>query len=309
MSGTAIRTFDRSAVAAALPMGELISALRDEFAGESDVPARHHHRVSESDTTLLLMPAWRRGEHIGVKLVNVEPGNAVLGLPAVQAAYLLADYRTGRWLALMDGNELTARRTAAASALAASYLARLDASTLLVVGAGRVASLLAEAHSAVRPIRRVLVWARRPEAARQLAADLVRSGFPASAAADLPGAVTEADIVSCATLSAEPIIHGEWLRPGTHLDLIGSFKPDMRESDEETVRRASVFVDTEEAVSTSGDLCGLGIEPLGTLAALCAGTVAGRRSAAELTLFKSVGYALEDLVAAELVAARISLEI
>ena len=305
MSEPSIRAYDAEAVRAALPFDRLVPALRAAFAGDADVPPRHHHHVSGSDTTLLLMPAWRqgptRGGHIGVKLVNVVPTNAASGLPAIQAAYLLADYATGRWLALLDGNEITARRTAAASALAASFLAREDAASLLIVGAGRVASLMAAAHRAVRPIRRVSIWTRKGEAAQNLARELSQAGFDANAVSDLEGAVRSADIVSCATLSKQPLVRGAWLRPGTHLDLIGSFAPDMRESDDEAVRRARVYVDTEEALTQSGDLCHLAVEPSGTLASLCSGAAAGRNGPDEITLFKSVGYSLEDLVAAELV--------
>jgi ornithine cyclodeaminase len=208
----------------------------------------------------------------------------------------------------MDGDEITARRTAAASALAASFLARPDAGHLLVVGAGRVAALLPAAYRAVRPIGRVTVWARHAAQADRLAAQWCDEGLDARAATSLEQAVAQADVVSCATLATEPLVHGEWLASGSHLDLIGSFTPAMREADDACFAGARVFVDTEEALRKSGDLLGpiaagvLAVDDVqGTLAELCRGTVEGRRTRNERTVFKSVGTALEDLAAAMLV--------
>ena len=250
------------------------------------------------------MPAWQPagqpGGLIGVKLVTVFPGNRARGLASVGASYLLCDGATGQHLALLDGDTLTARRTAAASALAASFLARPGAARLLVVGAGHVAALLPEAYAAVRPITAVRVWNRTPDAATALAERWRAGGFEAAAVTDLPASMAEADIVSCATLAAEPLIRGGWLRPGTHLDLIGAFTPAMREADAEAVRRARVFIDTEMALAEAGELSGLQPGDIaGTLTSLCAGSP-GRKSPGEITLFKSVGTALEDLAASGL---------
>jgi ornithine cyclodeaminase len=237
-----------------------------------------------------------------VKVVSVFPDNGARGLPAVSASYLLCDGATGRHLALIDGGEITRRRTAAASALAGSFLAREDAATLLIVGSGHVAGLMADAYRAVRPIKRVLIWNIRRAGAERLAA---RIG--GEAVTDLAAALREADIVSCATLSREPLVRGEWLRPGTHLDLIGGFTPAMREADDEAVRRSRVFIDTDAALAEAGDLldpiahCVLRREDIaGSLFSLCCGETPGRRDAGEITLFKSVGSALEDLAAAGL---------
>ena len=247
------------------------------------------------------MPAWREGGLLGVKLVTVFPGNRERGLASVGSSYLLCDGETGQHLALLDGDTLTARRTAAASALAASFLARPDAARLLVVGAGHVAALLPEAYAAVRPIRTVRVWNRSPPGAAALADELRARGFDAAPAPDLRAAVAEADIVSCATLATAPLVHGAWVQPGTHLDLIGGFTPAMRETDEAAVRQARVFVDTEVALVEAGDLAGLPAAAVqGTLTTLCSGAP-GRKSSGETTLFKSVGTALEDLAAAGLV--------
>jgi ornithine cyclodeaminase/alanine dehydrogenase-like protein (mu-crystallin family) len=307
-----MRLIDTPATRAALPFDRLVMALRERFALGCEVPPRQVLEIADAQggmaLTSLVMPAWVPGACYGVKVVNVAPGNAARGLPGLHASYLLHDAKTGVPLALMDGDEITARRTAAASALAASYLAREDSTRLLVVGAGRVASLLPAAYRAVLPIEVVQVWARDAAKAGRLAARWRDEGFETQVAASLETAAAEADVVSCATLATEPLIRGEWLTPGSHLDLIGSFTPAMREADDACFAGARVFVDTEEALRKSGDLLGpiaagvLAPEHVqGTLAQLCRGGVEGRWARGERTVFKSVGTALEDLAAAMLV--------
>ena len=303
-----LRHLNATQVAQGLPWPQLVSALQLAFEQGCEVPLRHPHAVGE-DGTVLLMPAWRRGGHLGVKTVTIFPGNAAMGLPSVHAVYTLFDARTGVPLAVLDGSELTARRTAAASALAARFLARGDAQRLLVVGAGRVASLIPAAMRSVCPsLTEVSVWARRPAAAHDLVGRLQSEGFNANVARNLQSAVRQAHVVSCATLSTQALVHGEWLGPGTHLDLIGGFTPAMREADGPCLARSRVFVDTEEALTKAGDLLQAMAEShfrssdvQGTLAQLCLGQVTGRQRREEITLFKSVGSALEDLAAAELV--------
>ena len=293
-----------------LPFGALIGALREMFRAGAAAPLRHHHTIAldgKPVATMLLMPAWSSAGLGGVKIANVNPGNAAIGIPAVSSSYLLFDTGTGRHLAMLDGGELTDRRTAAVAALAATYLARPDARRLLVVGAGRVAGNLADAFRAVRPIEDVAVWDIDGAMAERLARRLNGAGFRAATAPDLEAAVAGADIVSCATLATEPLISGAWLREGQHLDLIGSFTPGMREADDAAVRRARVFIDTEGALQESGDL----IAPLrsgallregiaGDLFDLCRCTVEGREDSQEITLFKATGSALSDLAAATL---------
>lgn len=313
---SALPVIDAAALDAALPFDRLVPALREAFAAGVVVPPRHLHRWSDGaggETMSLLMPAWTvpgDGDPglYGVKIINIAPGNAALGLPGLHGSYLLHEAATGRPLALLDGGALTSRRTAAASALAASYLAHPQASRLLVVGAGRVAALLPAAMRAVRPVQLVQVWARRAEAAQALAAQLCEQGFAAEAVADLAEAAAEAEIVSCATLATEPVVQGAWLAPGSHLDLIGSFTPAMREADDEALRGTRLFVDTDEALAKSGELIGplaRGViareQVRGTLEALCRGSVPGRTQGSQRTVFKSVGTALEDLAAARLV--------
>lgn len=302
---------DAAATRAALPFDSLIPALRERFSGPCEVPQRHVHTLTSpggARMTSLIMPAWLPGRYYGVKVINIAPGNAAKGLPGLHGSYLLFDGTTGVPLAVIDGSELTTRRTAAASALAASFLAREDASHLLVVGAGAVASLLPAAYRTVRELQKVSVWARRPEQAEMLAARWRSEGFYARAVTDLESACGEADIVSCATLATEPVVHGAWLAPGSHLDLIGSFTPTMREADDACFANARVFVDIEEALQKSGDLIGplsRGVlrenEVRGTLTTLCRGVATARRSASDRTVFKSVGTALEDLAGAMLV--------
>jgi ornithine cyclodeaminase len=254
------------------------------------------------------MPAWA-GASLGVKIVSVFPANRARGLASVSALYLLMDGATGHPLALIDGEALTLRRTAAASALAATYLARPDAKVLLVVGTGALAPYMAAAHCALRPMERVLVWGRSIEHARTTAARLAAEGLPAEACADLAAGLAGADLVTCATTAREPIVRGSLVRPGTHVDLVGGFTPEMRECDDELVKRAEVFVDTfAGALKEAGDL----VQPINggaiarehvraELADLLHARHPGRGSADAVTLFKSVGTALEDLCAARLV--------
>lgn len=305
-----MKIFDQKQTRDALAFDTLIPALRDAFLNGCQVPLRHMHQI-EGDThamTSLIMPAWVEGGYMGIKTVNIAPGNSQLGKPGLHSTYLLYDATTGEPLALMDGDEITSRRTAGASALAASYLAREDAARLLIVGSGRVASLIADAYLAVRPIQSVQVWNTREASARRLVQTLQESGINASLATDLPDAVRNADIVSCATLATEPIVQGEWLQPGSHLDLIGSFTPAMREAHDDAFIDAQLYIDTEEALMKSGELLGpmsrevfTADDVVGTLADLTSGLCAGRRSEEERTVFKSVGTALEDLAAATLV--------
>jgi ornithine cyclodeaminase len=291
----------------------LIDALNEAFRSGVVVPVRHHHTIptAGTDATLLLMPAWNEdGERfIGCKIVTVFPDNAKAQRPSVYGQYLLLSGETGEPLAMMDGRMLTAWRTACASALAARYLAREDASHLIMVGAGALAPHLIRAHLSVRPIKRVTLWNRTRARAVSLGFGIAVAGIEVDIAETLEEAVAEADIVSCATLAAQPLIQGAWLKKGTHLDLVGGFTPKMREADDQAVKRARIFVDTRAgAAKEAGDI----VVPLrkkiidakaikGDLFDLTRGKVKGRTSASQITLFKSVGTAIEDLAAAMLV--------
>jgi len=294
----------------------LVETLREAFRKGAVQPLRHHHTVDRpagTASTLLLMPAWSdfsapglEGDgYIGVKIVTVSPDNNAKSLPAIMGVYLLLDGQTGEPCALIDGQRITLWRTACASALAADYLAREDASSMLMVGAGALAPFLVRAHASVRPVRRVVVWNRTSANAERLVQTLQEEGFEARLAENIDDELGHADIVSCATISSVPLIHGARLKPGTHVDLVGAFAPTMRESDDEAVRRARVFVDTYGgATKEAGDI----VQALdsGALARdriqadlyeLCRGEKKGRESDDEITLFKSVGAAIEDLAA------------
>lgn len=299
--------YDAAAVAASSPWPKLLESLAIAFAVPHVAPDRHIHRIAvpgAENATALLMPAWIEGEHYGVKLANIFPSNGRLGLPAVTSVYALFSARTGQLEALMDGGAITVRRTAASSVLAATRLARPDSATLLVIGAGRMAPLLVEAYRAALPIRKVLIWARRLEQSRALAASL-----DAVAVDDLEAALAVADIVSSATLSRSPLIRGAALHDGMHVDLVGAFSPEMREVDGAAVARSTVFIDTlGGARAEAGDLIQAIAEGqfswgriAADLEALVTGAHRGRTNPAEITLFKSVGAAIEDLAIARLV--------
>lgn len=306
-----LRNFSGDDVHAALDYPALIGALREAFRqGGEAMPVRQAYDVGFGGAAahLLTMPAWQRGKSLGVKLVTVFPQNATRGLGAVSSLYVLFDGETGVPRAMIDGEALTNRRTAAASALASTYLSRPDSSTLLMVGTGHLAHHLPEAHAAVRPIDKVLVWGRKGERAEALVQKLIANGLAATAVSDLDAAVAQADIISCATTSTEALVKGRLLRPGTHVDLVGAFTPQMRECDDDTVRRANVFVDTRAgALKEAGDI----LQPIaagaitpdairGDLTDLASSAVVGRSDNSEITLFKSVGAAIEDLTAASL---------
>lgn len=293
-------------VARALEPRALVEALREGFAAGATVPLRHHHPLPDAAAArgmLLLMPAWREGAYMGVKIVSVFADNPKRDLSSVMGIYYLSDADTGLPLAVLDGTELTRRRTAAASALGADYLARKDARTLLVVGTGALAPHFIAAHRAVRPYARTLVYGRDAAKAQALADRL--EGV--EVAPDLRAAVEAADVISCVTTSKTPVVPGAWLKPGQHLDMAGGFTPQMRETDDDGVTRASVFIDTDGALKEAGDLTQpiaagvIGPDAVrGDLFRLTRGEVPGRTSDTEITLFKSVGTALEDLVAAAL---------
>jgi ornithine cyclodeaminase len=303
-----MKFFDRAATREALDFATLIPSLKKAFIKGCEVPPRHSHTINGSDGntgTVLIMPAWEADRYLGIKTVNIFPGNQTRRMPGLHSTYVLYDASTGEPLAQMDGNEITSRRTAAASALAATFLARDDSSRVVLLGAGRVGSLVPAAYRSQLPITHVEVWDINPESAARLVQQLQGEGFDAAVVASLPDSVARADVVTCATLATESIVRGAWLNPGTHLDLIGSFTPQMREADDDCFRHARVFVDTDEAPQKSGDLIGPlsrnVISPAdlnGTLAALCRGDVRGRLDGSGRTVFKAVGTALEDLAAA-----------
>ena len=291
----------------------LIDALEKAFTEDVTAPVRHVHSLSsQTDTSLLLMPAWQTERNTGVKLVTVAPHNQ--HHPTVHAIYMLLDTRHGVPLTLMDGEELTIRRTAAASALASGFLSREESAHLVIVGNGKLAPHLAVAHCHRRPIKKITLWGRNTEKSERCQEHILsHPELPANVQVeitnDLATQCQVADIISCATTSQQAIVQSSWVKPGTHIDLVGGFTPTMREVDDAVMSRATVFVDTfAGAVAEAGDIVqclhngSLSRDAIvAELATLCRGQHRGRQTASEVTVFKSVGTALEDLCAANLV--------
>ena len=307
-----MKVYDRENVASSLQYGILIEALRKAFSSKITAPERVQHTIKNnkgSDATLLLMPAWKIGEHIGIKIVSVFPENTTNNMNAVHANYFLMNANDGKPVAVMDGTELTLRRTACASALAADYLVNKNVDTLLMIGTGNLASHMIKAHCVVRNYSRILIWGRNEEKAERLALSLNIKDKEILAKNDIKEALNVADVISCATLTQKPLIMGDWIKPGQHLDLVGAFTPDMAEADSKAVAMSKVVVDTYEgALSESGELINALKDGhikkkhiLSDLRELVLEEKDIRTDSNDITLFKSVGTALEDLAAAELV--------
>ena len=289
----------------------LIERLRAAFAADSVlVPQRHHHDFPNLDegveSSMLLMPAWDPGNNAGVKVVTVSPNNKNYNLPSIQGIYLFFDATKGSVRAIFDAKALTNNRTAAASALASSYLSRKDSSSMLMIGTGALSPHLIAAHASIRPLRKVYVYGRNTEKARAVAASFSEEEFTVTAIENLEPTISEVDIISCATLAVEPLVLGKYLRPGQHLDMVGAYRKEMREADDQALLKSSVFVDNfTGALKETGDI----LIPLtegviqktdikADLFGLCGGHDSGRINSEEITFFKSVGHALEDLVGA-----------
>ena len=311
-----MRFIDKDEIKKVLDFPSLIEALRVAFISDIKVPSRHHHDFGNPkagiDSTLLLMPAWEESESLGVKIVTVSPNNAKYDLPAIQGIYLLFDAEKGGIEALIEGKTLTAKRTAAASALASSYLSREDSSSMLMIGTGALSSELIRAHASVRDIKDVYIWGRNKSKAQKIA-DELKDEFNIKAIDNIEDQISNVDIISCATLSVEPLVLGKFLKPGQHVDLVGSYKPNMREADDELIKTVDIYIDSDMAKKETGDLK----TPLESntiseddikadLFQLTREEKLGRTSDSSITLFKSVGHGLEDLAAAKLVKEKLS---
>ncbi len=300
-----------SEVHANLDYAGLVEALRTVFRDGVDILERFSMSQVLPDgrqNDWLLLPAWQFDRFQGIKLVSVFPQNESRGLPSVQGIYILLDGTTGLPTACIDGTALTLRKTAANSALAATYLARQDCKTLLMVGAGALASHLIQAHCTVRPsIDRVLIWNRNIARAVDLANELSPRLQPLTveASENLELLVRQSDVISCATMTSAPLIKGNWLLPGTHLDLVGGYRPGMREADDDAICRARVFVDARFNIEECGDLSqpisnGILLEhDITDTFQLARGSRTGRQTNDEITLFKSGGGGHEDLATAQ----------
>ncbi|MDW5289219.1 ornithine cyclodeaminase family protein [Formosa sp. PL04] len=289
----------------------LVTALKVGFSSNDFlVPMRHHHDFpnpkSESDSTLLLMPAWHPGQCAGVKIATVSPENSKYNLPAIQGTYVYLDAVTGQLKAILEAKSLTVKRTAAASALASSFLSREDSESLLMIGTGALSTNLIEAHASIRPIKKVYVYGRDYNKAKAICEQFTNTQFTIEPVKTIEEKISKVDIISSATLSKIPLVFGKYLKAGQHIDLVGAYKKDMREADDEAILKASVYIDTYQGgLKESGDI----LIPLTTgilkeddiqadLFELCGQLKTGRKTDSEITLFKSVGHALEDLIAA-----------
>jgi ornithine cyclodeaminase/alanine dehydrogenase-like protein (mu-crystallin family) len=287
----------------ALSMKDAIDALDDAFSGKlPTAPPRSHLGVGRGD--LLVMPAWGEALGVGVKLVTVAPDNPSAGRPLIHGVYVLFDFETLRPSALLDGAALTGIRTAAVSAVATSYLARSDSRTLLVFGGGTQGLAHIEAMAVVLPkLERVLCVSRSGPSAERLVERATELGYRAHVAP--AAAVEQADVVCTCTTASSSLFDGALLGPGAHINAVGAYKPDARELDDATIARSKIFVEVKEtALSEAGDLripieSGvLALSDVSELGDVARGRVAGRTDLDEVTVFKSVGVAFEDLVVA-----------
>ena len=308
-----MKYFNEREIEKAVSYPELIDKLKDSFQKEYQVPQRlHYDYKSETGadlSTLLLMPAWRNEHFVGLKILTISPNNSKRNLATIQGIYLLMDAKDGQILAQADAKSLTNMRTAAASALASTYLSKKQSSSMLMIGTGALAPELIKAHCAVRPIEQVWVWGRDFQKANNIVEALSLDDVEISAVKSKEDYIAKASIISTATSSPSPLVFGDQLVAGQHLDLVGAFKPTWREADEHAIVNSSVFVDTRDGtLKESGELL-LPMEKgrfspediQGDLFDLCSNQHSGRSNDEEKTVFVSVGYGLEDLAAAELI--------
>jgi ornithine cyclodeaminase/alanine dehydrogenase-like protein (mu-crystallin family) len=312
-----MRFIDADTVHRLLDYPKLVEALRQAHLGRAPAAsAKIHEEPNGGGNKFVSLVAWAAGKAIAVKLVGIFPVNLSLDppQPSVQGVVAFFDGKTGNCLFIADGAAMTFRKTAADSALGASLLARPDAETLLVIGAGGLAPHVIEAHASVRPIRRVMIWNRTSSRAKALAQSIAIAGIQVAAIDDLDAALPEADVISCVTMSTAPLVKGASLKPGAHVDLIGAYLPTMREADDRTMASGRIFVDTRANMENAGDLCQpvearviAWSDVIGDLYDLCTGRAQGRTSATEITVFKNVGGGHLDLFTAAFLARRLGL--
>ncbi|HBI82582.1 MAG TPA: ornithine cyclodeaminase family protein [Alcaligenaceae bacterium] len=302
--------FDQSSVAQALPYPVLIDALATGLQEPIESPLRSHYEPNHDASTVLIMPAWKVREIMGVKLVSVWPGNNAIGQSAVSGAYVLISCVNGNPIAVMDGTELTLRRTASAAALAAKILSRKSSSTLAILGTGSLSLPLAEAHASVMQFSKVLIWGRDSKKSQSIVDRLASIGIVAQVGIDLKDTLSAADVVAVATTATTPFVRREWLKPGTHLGLMGAFTAQMAEADPELMPHAQVFVDSRDAILEKGgevfQAIQRGLIHSSAIEAQLSEISkypqhAWRKSEEAITVFKSVGFASLDLIAADLV--------
>ena len=307
-----LKYIDARTISESLTYTELVASLKDAFAQIHDVPERLHYSIGERlgiDVRLLVMVAWGGAHYLGIKMVTLNPDNPAQGLPSLSGIYCLFNGKTGQPLAILDGAELTAFRTAAASMLAARYAMTDSPQNVLVLGAGNLSSYFIKAYAETMKPVQIGLWSRDVSKAEKVVEQLELNEVSLSVIHDLESAVKQANVISTLTSSTQPLFPGEWCQPGCHLDLVGAYRPDMRETDDKLISRAMIYVDNYEAVlKEAGDI----ILPLeagiisrqdicAELSELARGEIVTPMADKDLTVFKSVGSAVEDLAAAALV--------
>lgn len=300
---------NKEEVARHTPYGALIKALASGLLEPIESPPRAHFNPNHDASTVLVMPAWKPHRFMGVKLVSIWPGNNAKGKPAVSGVYALLSCEDGTVVAVMDGTELTLRRTAAVAALGARELARVSSSRLAVLGTGALSAHLAMAHHSIFELSDITIWGRHLDKAQAVVNFLAEQGIAAQAKTDLLEVLANCDIVAAATTATTPFIQGNWVKAGTHLGLVGAFTVDMAEAEPELLPKARIFADTREGVLQKGGevlqavRSGLISESdiHAELAELLSPVrkVTGRSTDQEITVFKSVGFAALDLITAE----------
>ncbi len=302
--------FDSSAVKKALPYPLLIEALASGLQLPIETPSRSYFEPNNDASCVLIMPAWKTQDIFGVKLVSVWPSNKAIGSPTVSAVYVLLSCENGMPLAVIDGTELTLRRTAAAAALAAKTLARKNSQTLAILGTGALSVPMVEAHVSLQKFEKILIWGRQKAKALSVVAELHTLGIESTYSEDLGDTLAQADVVAAVTTATEPFILAKWLQPGTHLGLIGAFTPQMAEAEPDFMGKVQLFADNKAAVLEKGGEIYQAIQQgviapsniEGELAELATHpTRSWRKNDQAITVFKSVGFASLDLIAAELV--------
>lgn len=298
------------------PYSALVEALASGLREPIESPPRSHFNPNHDASAVLIMPAWKSHQVMGTKIVSIWPENNARGQSAVSAIYVVTSCKDGTPLAVIDGTELTLRRTAAAAALAARLLARSNSTRLLVLGTGALSAHMAMAHHSVLNLLEITIWGRQLDKAQDIVATLARAGIAARATADLQHALANTDIVAAATTASTAFIPNAWVQAGTHLGLIGAFTASMAEAEPQLLTRARVFADSRAAVLEKGgevvQAVRAGLISAQDVRAELSELVAvpplvdGRRAEADITVFKSVGFAALDLIAAQHVLAGVA---
>lgn len=305
-----MKYFDMKAIQTALPYPLLVEALAQGLQQFAQTPARSFFSPNQDASCVMIMPAWRPHQMMGVKLVSVWPENNAKGESAVSAVYVVISCLDGRPLAVLDGTELTLRRTAAAAALAAKRLARENSETLAVLGTGSLSVPLVQAHTDTMRFKNVLVWGRQFHKTQRVVKQLKELGIEVCAMGDLEETLALSDVVAVATTATEPFLKADWVKPGTHISLVGAFTPQMAEAEPVLMARSQLFADCRASVLEKGGEVfqaikqGLVLDSdiIADLAELTAQSDRNwRHDGQAITVFKSVGFALLDLIAAEVV--------